>query len=163
MITIRPFKSSDWPAVWAIIEPIFHAGETYSWSDITETQACDLWVEKVSATFVAVDENDCVLGSYYIKPNQPKLGAHICNVGYVVDEPQRGRGIASMMCEHSQADAIRQGFLAMQFNFVVSTNVGALRLWEKHGFSIIGTVPQAFQHAGGYVDAFIMHKQLHSI
>jgi ribosomal protein S18 acetylase RimI-like enzyme len=110
-----------------------------------------------------VDENDCVLGSYYIKPNQPKLGAHICNVGYVVDEPQRGRGIASMMCEHSQADAIRQGFLAMQFNFVVSTNVGALRLWEKHGFSIIGTVPQAFQHAGGYVDAFIMHKQLHSI
>ena len=163
MITIRPFNSSDWPAVWAIIEPIFDAGETYSWSDITETQACDLWVEKVSATFVAVDENDCVLGSYYIKPNQPKLGAHICNVGYVVDEGQRGRGIASMMCEHSQADAIRQGFLAMQFNFVVSTNVGAVRLWEKHGFSIIGTVPQAFQHAGGYVDAFIMHKQLHSI
>lgn len=163
MITIRPFKSSDWPAVWAIIEPIFHAGETYSWSDITETQACDLWVEKVSATFVAVDENDCVLGSYYFKPNQPKLGAHICNVGYVVDEPQRGRGIASMMCDHSQADAIRQGFLAMQFNFVVSTNVGAVRLWEKHGFSIIGTVPQAFQHPGGYVDAFIMHKQLHSI
>ena len=163
MITIRPFKSSDWPAVWAIIEPIFHAGETYSWSDITETQACDLWVEKVSATFVAVDENDCVLGSYYIKPNQPKLGAHICNVGYVVDEPQRGRGIASMMCEHSQADAIRQGFLAMQFNFVVSTNVGAVRLWEKHGFSIIGAVPQAFQHAGGYVVAFIMHNQLDSI
>ena len=58
MITIRPFKSSDWPAVWAIIQPIFHAGETYSWSDITETQACDFWVEKVSATFVAVDEND---------------------------------------------------------------------------------------------------------
>ena len=163
MITIRPFESSDWPAVWAIIKPIFHAGETYPWSDISEPQANELWVDKVSATFVAVDENDAVLGSYYIKPNQPLLGAHICNAGYVVAENQRGKGVASKMCEHSQEIALERGFLAMQFNFVVSTNRGAVRLWEKHGFSTIGTIPQAFQRAGAYVDALIMHKQLQAV
>jgi len=163
MIIIRPFKSFDWPAVWAIIKPIFHAGEAYAFSNITEPQAHEFWIDNVSATFVAVDENDCVLGSYYIKPNQPLLGAHICNAAYVVDESQRGKGVASMMCEHSQGAALNQGFLAMQFDFVVSTNTGAVRLWEKLGFSIVGTIPKAFQSAGGYADAFIMHKQLQGI
>ena len=160
MILIRPYTASDWPAVWAIIRPIFHAGKTYAFSNITEIQAEDFWVHTVSATFVAVDENDCVLGSYYIKPNQPLLGAHICNAAYVVDENQRGKGVASMMCEHSQEAALKQGFLAMQFNFVVSTNTGAVNLWKKLGFSIIGEIPEAFQSANGYVDAFIMHKKL---
>jgi ribosomal protein S18 acetylase RimI-like enzyme len=68
-----------------------------------------------------------------------------------------------MMCEHSQEAASQQGFLAMQFNFVVSTNTGAVRLWEKLGFSIVGRIPEAFQSTDGYVDAFIMHKQLHAI
>ena len=163
MIIIRPFKPSDWPVVWAIIRPIFHAGETYAFSNITETQAHEFWIDSVSATFVAVDENDCVLGSYYIKPNQPLLGAHICNAAYVVGESQRGKGVASIMCEHSQAAASKQGFLAMQFNFVVSTNTGAVRLWKKLGFSIVGNIPEAFQSASGYVDAFIMHKQLQGI
>jgi len=160
VIIIRPFKPSDWLDVWAIIRPIFHAGETYAFSNITETQAHEFWIHNVSATFVAVDENDCVLGSYYIKPNQPLLGAHICNAAYVVDENQRGKGVASMMCEHSQEAALMQGFLAMQFNFVVSTNTGAVHLWEKLGFSIIGKIPEAFQSASGYVDALIMHKKL---
>jgi len=163
IILIRPYTASDWPAVWAIIRPIFHAGKTYAFSNITEIQAEDFWVRNVSATFVAVDENDCVLGSYYIKPNQPLLGAHICNAAYVVDESQRGKGVASRMCEHSQEAASRQGFLAMQFNFVVSTNTGAVRLWEKLGFAIVDKIPEAFQSAGGCVDAFIMHKQLQAI
>ncbi len=81
----------------------------------------------------------------------------------MVDESQRGKGVASMMCQHSQEAASQQGFLAMQFNFVVSTNTGAVRLWEKLGFSIVGKIPEAFQSAGGYVDAFIMHKQLQAI
>ncbi len=102
-----------------------------------------------------------ILGTYYIKPNQPALGAHVCNCGYIVAEKARGKGIASEMCSHSQHKALSMGFKAMQYNLVVSTNKGAVRLWKKLGFRIIGTLPRAFRHSqSGFVDAFVMYKQL---
>ncbi len=162
MIEIRPFEEGDWAATWRIMLPVFRAGETYPFSpDITEEEAYALWVEMPSATFVAVDQDKEVLGTYYIKPNQPALGAHVCNCGYIVGENARSRGIASEMCAHSQREAVSRGFRAMQFNFVVSTNEGAVRLWKKHGFKIVGTLPEAFRHPMlGYVDAYVMYKQL---
>lgn len=162
MIQVRPFEETDWVATWRVIEPVFRAGETYAYSpDITEQEAHKVWVEAPSATFVAVDGSDDVLGTYYIKPNQPALGAHVCNGGYIVAEHARGRGIASAMCEHSQREAVSRGFRAMQYNLVVSTNAGAVRLWKRHGFEVIGTLPQAFQHPRlGFVDAFVMYKLL---
>jgi ribosomal protein S18 acetylase RimI-like enzyme len=108
-----------------------------------------------------VDDGDTVLGSYFIKPNQPSLGAHVCNCGYAVAENARGKGIAAEMCEHSQREALSRGFRAMQYNLVVSTNAVAVRLWKRHGFEIVGTLPKAFHHSRlGFVDAFVMYKQL---
>ena len=163
-IKIRAFEEKDWPAVWRIIEPVFRAGETYSFSpDITEDEAHRIWVELPSATFVAVDENFEVLGTYFIKPNQPALGAHVCNCGYIVAERARGQGLASEMCKHSQREAISLGFRSMQYNLVVSTNEGAVHLWEKNGFKIVGTLPKAFRHMRlGFVDAYVMYKRLES-
>jgi ribosomal protein S18 acetylase RimI-like enzyme len=162
MINIRPFEKRDWDATWRIIEPVFRAGETYAFSpDITKEEAHKAWVEVPLATFVAVDKNNDVLGTYYIKPNQPALGAHVCNCGYIVSEDARGKGIAAEMCEHSQREAVSRGFRAMQYNLVVSTNEGAVRLWKRHGFQVIGTLPKAFRHPQlGFVDAFVMYKQL---
>ncbi len=162
MIRIRLFEEQDWPAIWPIIEPVFRAGETYAFSpDITEEEAHKVWVEMPAATFVAVDNNNNILGTYYIKPNQPTLGAHVCNCGYIVSEDARGKGVASAMCEHSQREAVSRGFRAMQYNLVVSTNEGAVRLWKRHGFEIVGTLPKAFRHPKlGFVDAFVMYKQL---
>jgi ribosomal protein S18 acetylase RimI-like enzyme len=162
MIKIRAFEEVDWSATWQVIEPVFRAGETYAFSpDITEENAHQVWIEKPSATFVAVDDNNEILGTYYIKPNQPGLGSHVCNCGYIVAEKARGKGIASEMCEHSQREAKSQGFRAMQYNLVVSTNEGAVRLWKRHGFEVIGTLPGAFRHPRlGYVDALVMYKQL---
>lgn len=161
-ISIRAFNKSDWKATWKIIKPVFRAGETYAYSpDITEQQAYRVWVEKPAATYVAVDAKDLVLGTYYIKPNQPALGAHVCNCGYIVAEKARSQGIASAMCEHSQQEAVAFGFRAMQFNLVVSTNRPAIRLWKQHGFEVIGILPDAFCHARlGLVDAYVMYKQL---
>jgi predicted N-acetyltransferase YhbS len=120
---IRPYQDQDWSDVWAIIKPVFRAGETYAFSpDITEEEAHKVWIEKPEVTFVAVGENEEILGTYYIKPNQPTLGAHVCNCGYIVAEQARGLGIASVMCEHSQGEAATRGFRAMQYNLVVSTN-----------------------------------------
>ena len=162
MVSIRRFNDSDWPAVWPILRTTFEAGETYAFSpDSTETEIHRVWVDVPSATYVACTQDGHVLGTYFIKPNQPVLGAHVCNCGYVVAPSAQGRGIATAMCEHSQAEAITMGFRAMQFNLVVSTNERAVRLWKKLGFSVVGKLPRAFRHLRlGYVDAFVMFKEL---
>jgi ribosomal protein S18 acetylase RimI-like enzyme len=112
-------------------------------------------------TYVCEDTTGRIVGTYCLKPNQPGGGSHVANCGYVVSPHARGLGVASAMCVHSQHQARALGFLAMQFNFVVSTNEGAVRLWKRHGFEIVGTLPGAFQHPElGFVDAFVMFKPL---
>ena len=162
MHTIREFENQDWESVWRFIEPVFRAGETYAFSpEITEKEACHVWVDVPAATFVALDDARRILGTYYIKPNQPALGAHVCNCGYIVAERARGMGLASAMCEHSQGEAVSRGFRAMQYNLVVSTNTGAVRLWKAHGFDTVGVLPRAFSHHRfGFVDAYVMYKVL---
>ena len=162
MITIRLFQDQDWADTWKIIEPVFRAGETYAFSpDITAEEAYLVWIEAPAATFVAVDSNQAIVGTYYIKPNQPALGAHVCNCGYIVAKHVRNQGLASLMCDHSLAQAVTMGFLAMQYNLVVSTNESAVRLWKKHGFEIIGTLPKSFRHNRlGLIDAHVMYKLL---
>ena len=160
--TLRLFHPNDWPTVWEILEPVFRAGETYPYSpSITEAEARLAWIDIPMATFVAVGPNGDILGTYYIKSNQSELGAHVANCGYVVSESARGQGVASTMCNHSQAEAVTRGFKAMQFNLVISTNERAVRLWKSHDFEIVGTLPKAFRHAKlGYVDAYVMYKWL---
>lgn len=161
-ISIREARDSDWAAIWSLLEPVLRAGETYSFSrDISESDARQAWIAAPEATFVATDEAGEVQGTYYIKPNQPGQGAHVCNCGYVTGDKARGKGIASLMCRHSQGEARRRGFKAMQFNLVVSSNEGAVRLWKQLGFGIVGTLPKAFRHPSlGYVDAYVMFKEL---
>ncbi len=162
MTSIRRYRESDWPAVWSLLRATFEAGDTYAFSpDSTEAEIHAAWVEAPSATYVACAPDGAVLGTYLLKPNQPGLGSHVCNCGYVVAPQAQGQGIASAMCEHSQREAVPMGFIAMQFNLVVSTNERAVRLWKRLGFSVVGTLPLAFRHRClGFVDAFVMFKQL---
>ena len=128
--------------------------------DIDKHAAQNLWMQLPRRTFVA-EEDGVVLGSYYIKTNQAGPGNHVCNCGYMVSSAARGRGLATAMCEHSQRLALELGYKAMQFNFVASSNEGAVRLWRKLGFDIVGRIPNAFNHPKqGYVDAFVMYKWL---
>jgi len=162
MTQIRPYVEADWPSVWPILHETFAAGDTYTFPpQSSEEEIHKVWVEVPAATFVACSPENQILGTYFLKANQPGLGSHVCNCGYVVAGHARGKGIASLMCEHSQAQAIAMGFRAMQFNFVVSTNESAVRLWQRLGFAIVGRLPGAFSHRElGYVDAFVMFKQL---
>jgi ribosomal protein S18 acetylase RimI-like enzyme len=162
MIAIAPYENGHWPAVWSMLEPVFRAGDSYAIPvDVTEQEARVYWVEAASATFVASDAERDVIGSYFIRPNQRGPGSHVCNCGYVVAPAARGQGVARGMCEHSQDIARRMGFRAMQFNLVVSTNQTAVRLWERLGFAVAGTLPGAFRHpAQGFVDAHVMFKTL---
>jgi len=158
---IRHATAADHSAIANIIVPVFKAGETYTIDpDISETDAVAYWTAPDKTTFVASLDGE-VLGTYYLKANQAGGGGSVCDCGYMTGRAATGRGIASAMCEHSLSFAKSRGFKAMQFNFVVSTNLGAIRLWKKFGFKTIGTLPDAFDHPSeGYVDAFVMHRGL---
>ena len=162
MIHIREYKPTDWPALLPMLRDTFATGDTYTFPpDSSDAEIQKAWIEVPSATLVACGEGGELLGTYFIKPNQPGLGSHVCNCGYIVSRAAQGRGVASLMCEDSQERALKMGFRAMQFNLVVSTNERAVRLWERLGFTFVGRLPGAFQHQElGFVDAFVMYKHL---
>jgi ribosomal protein S18 acetylase RimI-like enzyme len=147
--------------IWSIIGPTIRAGETLALDpEMSEADALAYWMATDKETFVA-EENGVVLGTYYMRANQAGGGAHVSNCGYVTSAAASGRGIARRMCEHSLNHARSRGYRAMQFNFVVSTNERAVRLWQSLGFAIIGRLPLAFRHpTHGYVDALVMYQSL---
>ena len=159
---IRPYRETDWPAVWPVLRATFAAGDTYAFApDSTEAEIHRAWVELPAATYVACAADGRIAGTYYLKANQPGLGSHVCNCGYVVAPAAQGQGIATAMCEHSQQEAVAMGFRAMQFNLVASSNERAVRLWKHLGFAVVGTLPRAFRHQRlGFVDALVMFKEL---
>ena len=158
---IRPATVHDDDAIWRIIEPTIRAGETYVLPrEMSRDQALSYWRSPAHAVFVAED-GGAIVGTYYLRANQQGGGAHVANCGYMTAGPAQGRGVAQAMCEHSLAEARRRSFRAMQFNFVVSSNERAVRLWQRLGFAIVGRVPGAFAHPQlGFVDALVMHRAL---
>lgn len=158
---IRPAEPGDFVRIWPFFRDIVRRGDTYAIDpQIGEDDARALWMERSGRVFVAEDGGE-IVGTYTLKPNHGGGGAHICNCGYMVSPAARGRGIATRMCEHSQATARRLGFRAMQFNLVVASNTGAFRLWKKLGYREVGRIPEAFRlPSGEFVDAFVMHKRL---
>lgn len=158
---IREASKSDWQSIWPIFSEIVSAGETYAYDpELSAEQAQKIWLEVPRKVFI-FEEAGKVLGTYYLKTNQAGPGNHVCNCGYMVSSTARGKGLATSMCEHSQQIAIDLGYKAMQFNFVASSNEGAIRLWSKLGFDTVGCLPKAFNHPKlGYVDALVMYKWL---
>jgi L-amino acid N-acyltransferase YncA len=162
MVLIRTANLNDWPAIWQIFQAVVSKGDTYAYApDMSEAEAQALWLTPLAHTYVAETTDGIIVGTYVLKPNQPSLGSHVANAGFMVDSQCRGSGIGRELGEHALVEAKRLGYLAMQFNFVVSTNEGAVALWKSLGFTIIGTIPQAFRHSSkGLVDIYIMHRFL---
>jgi ribosomal protein S18 acetylase RimI-like enzyme len=158
---IRPATGADHDDLWTILEPVIRSGETYTLPrDWTRGEAVAYWMGPPHEVFVAEEDGD-VLGTYYLQPNQRGGGAHVANCGYITGPNATRRGVARAMCSHSLDWARERGFRAMQFNFVVSTNARAVRLWESFGFEIVGRLPGAFLHPNeGYVDALVMYRAL---
>ncbi|MCR8548726.1 GNAT family N-acetyltransferase [Salipiger sp. P9] len=160
-LVIRDFEPRDRDALWRILEPVFRAGDTYAIDpDISREAALAYWCGPERRVFSAVLDGH-LAGSYYLVRNHQGGGSHVCNCGFVTDPAQRGRGVAREMLAHALAAARAAGFRAMQFNFVISSNLRAVALWEKAGFDIVGRLPRAFRHPEkGYVDALVMYKTL---
>jgi L-amino acid N-acyltransferase YncA len=160
-LTIRPAADHDRTAIWAILEPVIRAAETYTLPhDMSRDDALAYWFAPGHRVFVA-EHDDVVVGTYFLQANQAGGGAHVANCGYASAPQAGGKGVGTAMCAHSIEMARALGFRAMQFNFVVATNTGAVRLWERFGFAAVGRLHGAFLHpAQGYVDALVMYRKL---
>lgn len=158
---IRKAVDQDFDAIWEIFHNVVKSGDTYAYHpETTKDEAYQFWMPPHRQTYVA-EMNNKIVGTYYLRENQPGLGAHVANAAYMVHPQFHGHGIGSAMALHSFAEAKQQGFKAMQFNLVVSSNTPAVQLWKKMGFSIIGTTPQGFKHSQkGFIDTYVMHKML---
>ena len=160
-IKINPATSADEECIWALLQPVFSAGDTYAVDPLIDREAAiAYWMEADKTAFILRIEGQAV-GTYYIRPNQPGGGAHICNCGFITAPSARGKGVARRMLDHALIEAKQQGYRAMQFNFVLASNQRALALWQRNGFATIGRIPRAFLHPKqGYVDALILHRSL---
>jgi L-amino acid N-acyltransferase YncA len=161
---IRVATDADWPEIWPFFHEIVTARETYAYDPaLTFEQAQSLWMTPSSAsrTTVAVDVDGSVLGSANMYPNRPGPGSHVASASFMVSPAARGQGVGRRLAEDMIAWAGQEGFRSIQFNAVVETNESAVHLWQALGFRIIGTVPEAFQHARlGYVGLQVMYRPL---
>lgn len=158
-IHIREARREDFDDIWLIFQAVVNKGDTYAHlPETVREDALAYWLAKDHTVFVIIAD-DKILGSYFIRPNQPGFGSHIANASFMVHPQTQGGGLGRTMGLHALETARDMGFLAMQFNLVVTTNTGAIRLWQSLGFEIIGTIPRAFRHQQhGYVDAHIMYR-----
>lgn len=161
MVEIRPATEADKPAVWQIIKAVIAGGDTYTFApDTPEAEMIAFWFSPEKHVYVA-ELDDQIVGTYWLKPNQPGLGDHVGNGGYMVLPDAKGKGIGKLMAEHSIEEARRIGYYSIQFNFVVKSNLAAVNLWKSVGFEVIGEIPDAIRHAKlGLTNAYIMYRKL---
>jgi L-amino acid N-acyltransferase YncA len=159
---IRRATDADRDAIWNIFREVVVAGDTYALEpNISREEALAYWFASGTHTYVVEESAVGVAGTYILRPNQSGGGSHVANAGFMVSASARGQGIGRAMAEHCLDEARRVGFRAMQFNYVISTNTAAIRLWQDLGFEIVGTLPAAFHHPKkGYVDVYVMYRSL---
>lgn len=159
---IRPATSEDAEAIWQIFRAIVATGDTYAIDpQISRAEALAYWFRGDTRTFVLADPAGQIVGTYILRPNQSGGGAHVANAAFMVAPEARGLGLGRAMGEDCLTRARALGFRAMQFNFVVSSNTVAIKLWQQLSFRIVGTLPGAFSHPKlGFVDAYVMFREL---
>lgn len=159
---VRDAGPGDWPAIWPIVREVVVAADTFTYDQaMTEAEAEAMWmIGPPGRTTVAGDRRE-VVGTANMYANRSGPGAHVASASFMVASAARGRGVGRALVEDALGWARTAGFRAMQFNAVAATNAAAIALYESLGFSIVGTVPEAFDHPErGLVGLHVMHRRL---
>jgi GNAT superfamily N-acetyltransferase len=160
-VRLREFDGGDWPQVWAVVRDVVRARETFPYDpEMSEAQARDTWIETPPGLTVVAADGGRVLGTAKMGPNRAGPGSHVSTASFMVAADARGRGVGTALCRYAIDWARTAGYAGMQFNAVAESNDSAVRLYERLGFRILGTVPRAFAHpALGRVGLHLMYQE----
>lgn len=159
---IRPATGDDLDAMWRIFREVIAAGDALPFAEDFDVDTFRSHWFGSHRSRVAI-LGDGIVGMYKMGANHPGRGSHVASATYLVDPGVQGRGIGRALVLHSLAQARDEGYVSMQFNYVVSSNAPAVELYRKLGFAVVGTLPKAFRHKQlGLVDAYVMSRFLPS-
>lgn len=160
-MSFRRMEAADLDALWSIFHTITVEGLMLAQDETTSREAFEAyWVGRGGEQWIAHDEGR-IRGAFTLRSNHPGRGAHIGTATYIVAPDARGKGVGFALGQHSIERARALGFTGMQFNLVIRTNEVAVRLWQRLGFAIVGTMPRVFrQPSGALVDAHVMFRDI---
>ena len=150
MIIIREYQPTDVLQAMGIWNEVVREGVAFPQVDeLTEQEAADFFSNQ-SYTGVAVDSDTGeVVGLYILHPNNVGRCGHICNASYAVSSKARGQHIGEKLVLDCLRKAKELGFRVLQFNAVVESNIHARHLYERLGFTQLGTIPGGFRMKDG--------------
>lgn len=160
-MNIRKASVSDYDQIWEITKQVIAQYESLVFApDSSREKMLAFWCDPKKHVYVA-ERDEKVVGTFFLCDNQPDMGSHVANGGYMTLPSEGGQGIGYRMGEYSIQEAKRLGYLSMQFNIVLKSNAHAVRLWQKLGFKIVGELPEVFDHPErGLTNAYVMWRRL---
>lgn len=157
-IIIRRYEPRDVTATMSIWNEVVRDGIAFPQVEELTAGTADSFFSSQSYTGVAEDtETGEVLGLYILHPNNIGRCGHICNTSYAVRSDKCGLHIGEQLVKDSLAVGARLGFRVLQFNAVVATNIHALHLYKRLGFTQLGRIPQGFRMKDGHYEDIILH------
>lgn len=150
-MTVRKYTDRDLSEIIGIWNEVVEDGVAFPQEELLDEKTGAEFFAEQSYTAVA-EENGKIFGLYILHPNNVGRCGHICNASFAVSSASRGRHIGELLVKDCLEKAKETGFRVLQFNAVVENNVHARHLYERLGFTQLGTIPGGFRMKDGHYE-----------
>ncbi len=158
---LKTFDQKDEKSLYEIFRDVVDSGGQFPYECNSIQEFHRQFLNPQSRVYVCHSLTEEVIGGFYLRSNYSGRSSHIANAAFMVKDTHRGQGIGSLLIKTSLHLAKNFGYKAMQFNMVFSQNVNATKLYLRHGFGIIGTIPEGVRNPdGSYQDGYVMYRKL---
>lgn len=162
--SLQLFEQKDEEELYEIFREVVDSGSQFPYECNSIAEFHRQFFSPHTQVYVSHSPKGEVVGGFYLRANFSGRSNHIANAAYMIRNTYRGKGIGSLLIKASLHFAKNLGFQAMQFNMVLSQNTGAVKLYEKFGFTIAATLPQAIRNPdGSYQDGYVMYRKLENL